>query len=315
MDFLAQLSRAGSVPTHLTLDGLEAINRGHIADESNLGSLLQRNEHEARMYPMREQQQQLSNDVTLAQLPGMRAQSGMMQRKNSNEAIFNDQFIQDTLGKYKEDEIKRHLSSMDALGVSAQQAAELVTKNPVGGVGIARDLFKKAGHGNLWNPAWDTLSPGKLAVTLDEAGKAIQSAGTKFNQALSTQALKSEAAAALEAQKARDREALQSQRLAAMAAMQKATQDAKKANDKQSLEQLAARALMAAQQAKANGDNEAAAQYYERFVEARTAAEQVRAASATVTTNEKPDLGELGVPTVGDRKAKPGTKENPIKLD
>lgn len=311
---LSELGQMSRVPVGLTLDALQTINRGGAADENNLAAMMQQNEHQSRMYPMQEQQQQLANDTSLAQLPGIQANSSMLQRKNSNEGIFNDSHIQDILGKYKADEIQRHVQSMDALGTSAQQAAELVAKNPLGGAAIAKDLFKRSGHADMWNPEWDNMSPGQLAMTLDEAGKAIQSAGTKFNQALSTQQIKAEAAMRLEASREAARQALQDSRLSALREMQQLTLSFKQKLDKPNLEQLAARAMLHAQQADADGDTALAAKFRKQGEEAQKAAESIKAAGAVATTDVKPALGPMGIPTNKDVRDKAASQHSLSQL-
>lgn len=106
-DTLSQLSK---VPVGLTLEGMDWLNRAREMDEQRATDLPSLVAHEQRMRPMKETQQDLSNQASLANLPGLQAQSSMLQRKNQMEEMTFDPTIKAKLRelalKSSEDDIK-----------------------------------------------------------------------------------------------------------------------------------------------------------------------------------------------------------------
>lgn len=314
---LANLAQFSKVPLALTGDALASIDRGNEADQSNLQDLFSLNQHNQVMRPMQEDQQSLANQTMQAGLPGVMANSQIAQRRNKNEDIFNDAHIQDIMGKYKADEVDRHVKSMAALGTAAQQAAELVWNNPIGGSVIAKQMFERLGHGDKWNPAWDKLRPDQLAMTLSEAGKGIQSASEKFNQAISGLRTKQEFALELQARKDAAAQARQDSRLTTMHQMHRETLATKKELDKASVEQLAGRMDGLAREAAADGDQESATKYRAEAEKYYQAAQ--RLAALRGATNNEPKLDTAALINNGEFKtvnpARTSTDPVPLNKD
>lgn len=106
------LGQLDKLPVDLTLEGMEWMNRARGNDLQTSADLPSLISHEQRMRPMREQQLGLTNEMSLAQLPGVRANSSMLGRKNKmEEATFDD----DMKLKFKEIALKASDSDMKML--------------------------------------------------------------------------------------------------------------------------------------------------------------------------------------------------------
>lgn len=105
------LANLNQVPLDMTLEGMDWFNQARNADSQNFQDLPGLLAHEQALRPLKQQQMQIANDTGLAQLPGVKAQSSMLQRKNKMEDItFNDDVkvkLSDLATKLKENDIKQ----------------------------------------------------------------------------------------------------------------------------------------------------------------------------------------------------------------
>lgn len=105
------LGQLDKLPVGLTLEGMEWMNRARDMDVQRQADLPSLISHEARMRPLRETQMDAGNQTTLANLPGLQAQSKMLQRKNQMEEMTFDATVSGKLKelatKASEDELKQ----------------------------------------------------------------------------------------------------------------------------------------------------------------------------------------------------------------
>lgn len=95
----AAMVPAGNVPLYMLGDVDRWRTNAMQADNAGLADAIGGYEHQQKMRPMLQQQQQLANDTTLAQLPGVQANSSMLKRKDAGEAITFDDEIKTKLGR------------------------------------------------------------------------------------------------------------------------------------------------------------------------------------------------------------------------
>jgi hypothetical protein len=148
------------------------------------------------------------------------------------------------------------------------------------------------GMGKMWNPAWDKLPPGQLAMTLSEYGKELQGSGLKLRQATELQDSKNSSAE----ERAR---LAQEARLAAIDATRERTAaTAEKPLNMSQLEaSLRQRAIQGDQKA-----IDALEILQDNRVEQRTA-------SAQIASGDKPDLDALGIKTNKGKSNSSGDKD------
>lgn len=264
--------------------------------------------------PLKLAHQGLVNDTMGAQLPGIQAQSSMQQRTNSNQAATNDQAINDIIGKYKSSDIARHVQDTENLGTSLSQMGQEAFSNPVGAAQRVKAQLTSMGHGDLWNPAWETSDPGLLARQLQDYGTDIQSTSAKFREASALQESKNQAAiaarqvtaqATVEAAQTRANAALGVAQTTASSRLSIAEKKKSLENQISELETLAAR----------EPDPQAKAVYQARMADVARIKDTIQAAGATATVGQRIDVGAAtggAVPNYGDTHPA-GTATAPIK--
>jgi len=264
--------------------------------------------------PLRLRQLELGNQTTEAGLPGIMANGQIAQRKNKIESMFEDKQIQDMMGKYKSEELSRHVKDMEGVGQLALQGAEQVWSNPIAGRAMVKQKLEKAG---VWNPKWDSLPPDRLAMELSNFGQGIQATGAKFTQAMELQSMKS-ATAENVARIAADTR-MRVEQLKGQLAQEKVAATATK--DPKTLEQGIA-VNMARAQAATDPDIKQA--FLEAAMEYQAQYQAAIKLKATAPQGSKLNVPEMidqpavpvqNMPPIGGAKPKLGTSENPIKLD
>lgn len=119
------LSQLNKVPIDMTLESMDWLSRANDMDNQRIADLPSLIAHEQRMRPLKETQSDLNNQTSLAQLPGLRAQSNMLGRKDKMEDITFDDTVKGKLRelalKSGEDEIK---------GLQQQGEKMLYSQNP-----------------------------------------------------------------------------------------------------------------------------------------------------------------------------------------
>lgn len=116
------------LPAPSTLDDIFKMNPGAFTqaqqfmqggvDQNNqdLQASQIRNMFDQQMNPERLRAQQLGNQTTEFQLPGIQANSEMMQRKNSNEGLLNDDSLKAAHQKFASAATQAHLDELEAKG-------------------------------------------------------------------------------------------------------------------------------------------------------------------------------------------------------
>jgi hypothetical protein len=79
------LGALNSVPVDMTLQALDWQQRAQQADQMSLAEMNAANQRAAQKHMLDQEQARIANETSLAQLPGIRAQSSIQQRKNTME--------------------------------------------------------------------------------------------------------------------------------------------------------------------------------------------------------------------------------------
>jgi hypothetical protein len=110
------LAQLNNVPIDMTLESMDWLRNARQSDSAGLQDMMGQYAHEAATRPLKQQQMQLANDTTLAQLPGVKAQSGMLERKNKMEAGTFDADMQAKLRKLAMDAADDDIKGMEQQG-------------------------------------------------------------------------------------------------------------------------------------------------------------------------------------------------------
>jgi len=154
-----------------------------------------------RMNPMLLRRADLGNQTAEAHLPGIVAESGMASRKNKLQGMLEPQMLEDMKGKFSSDALKRHVEDIDHLGSILMAEGQNAFSNPVGAAQRVRKSLEDAGHGDMWNPAWDQSDPGLLAKQLIDYGRDLQDVSPQLRKALALQEMKGETAVQVQGMK------------------------------------------------------------------------------------------------------------------
>lgn len=276
----------------------------------------------AVMDPLRLQQVQTDIQTAQARLPGIQAQSQAAQREQRKAGLLEGLDIEQAIGKYGAEKIAQKSKMMEDFGTTLIQGAGQVASFPMGSAQRLRTQFDEMGMGKMWNPAWDKMSPGELAMSMSEYGKELQGSGLKLRQATELQESKNSSAEdrARMAYEARLAAIEASNQRAATSNQARGSGGKKTPLDFQKQSVAYANAAIEAEEA---GDSAGAQRYNQLAQQFQTAAMQLRQAGAMV-----PKAGDLDLGSVADLptnkpdvkplevvKPKAGTRENPIKLD
>lgn len=248
--------------------------------------------------PLKLQEKGLQNDTLAEALPGVTARSKEDTRKASNGALLNDREIADHIGTYGAAATKRHIEDMEALGQTALQQSELSWANPMGANARAKQAFIDAGHGDAWNPEWDTMNAGDLADKLGKLGQGIQGTNAAVSKALLTAQAKGDAALAVKIEENRGK--LEQSRIRAASADALTAAKERMASTKQTEQQYGTQ-----MEALANAETDPAkkAEYMARANAAYKKAYELASAPAATGAAVKPDVGAMGIPKVGNPAA------------
>lgn len=238
------LAQMDNVPLQYTGRALASLDRMGEADQLSLQELANLNEHNVAMRPLLQQHQGLSNESLSAQIPGQIANSQIFARKNANEDLLNEATIKSLRAKHSDEDLTHYINQMAGLGSIMLGAADIVGNAPIGGTMAAKRMFAEAGLQDKWHPEWDDLSPGQLAIRLNNAGQELTMTGSRAQQALQSAQLKGDMAL----ERTRLQEANKAQIAAAQDATKRALAEAmlhwKSQFNKQSTDQLIARLAM-----------------------------------------------------------------------
>jgi len=278
-------------------------NDSNMLQEQGLKNLF-----EAQANPLRVRGLDLQNQTAEAGLPGIVANSGMLQRKNKIESLLEDRHINDLKSKYSSEELARHVKDGEAVGQLVLQGAEHVLSNPFVGIPAVKERLSKVG---MWNSEWDRLPPKDVAIKLHELGQGIQNTNSKMTQALETTEMKTSAAERIAQANIKQRDRAAKLRISAAQALAKEKAPATvQGYEKQSSKWRELELGETDPELKAKFKH-AADLYAEEAL-------KLKAAAAVVSSGDKPNLPALGIQdnaTARGAKPKLGTAENPIKLD
>jgi hypothetical protein len=258
---LNDLAAFGKVPLSLTGDALASIDRGQQADQSNLADLFSQNQHMQAMRPMQEQTQDLQNQTSLAQLPGLHAQSEISQRTND---MGRATFGLDVKNKLTEAAMK---ASDDELKQVAQHAQQLMYSTNPAEVKEGQKLWMASQHMQETKFKADT----EKAIAKIRGDTVMATTGMRIGS----------------------NERIAGSRIAAATEHLKATLQSKKELDKASTEQLATRMDSFAREAEATGDLAEANKFHAEANKYWKATQQLAALRGSVGNEAKLDAAEL----------------------
>jgi hypothetical protein len=242
--------------------------------------------------PMRLQSMSLGNQTTEAQLPGIAANSSMLQRKDRMGADTYDQEVKKLMSQYKADEMAGYVKEMQGLGDLAITHSAGAFAEPFGAAARIKEAFTKAGHGAFWNPEWETMPVSTLGDKLKRFGTDIHESSAGYQKALDS--IIAKAASNERIAEEKNKTDLEKARILGefkknIEAMKaKAKADGPVGTDK------AAAALMTS--AQLEGDPEKAAILRAAAQELYDELARRAAAGALVTQSGAPALGQLGQP-------------------
>ena len=117
------LGALNSVPVDMTLQALDWQQRAQQADQMSLAELAAQNQRAAQKHALDQEQMRIANDTSLAQLPGIRAQSNQRVRTDKLEEATCDQTLQQKLREFAikatDDELKAYDQNVQKLLNSA----------------------------------------------------------------------------------------------------------------------------------------------------------------------------------------------------
>lgn len=119
------LANLNQVPLDMTLEGMDWFNQARNADSQQFQDLPGLLAHEQALRPLKQQQMQIANYTGLAQLPGIKAQSSILQRKNKMEDITFDDDV-----KTKLSDLATKLKKNDIEQIAAEGQRLLTSMNP-----------------------------------------------------------------------------------------------------------------------------------------------------------------------------------------
>lgn len=113
------LGALNSVPVDMTLQALDWQQRAQQADQMSLAELAAQQQRAAQKHALDQEQGRLANETTLAQLPGIRAQSDSRVRSNKMEEATFDQAMQQKIREFAikatDDDLKAYDQSVQKL--------------------------------------------------------------------------------------------------------------------------------------------------------------------------------------------------------
>lgn len=270
------------------------LDRQATASQLANDQLAQQTQFAAQDQPFKLAQLGLNNQTAQARLPGIQAESSAAVRKNSNEDLFNPQFIKDTQGKYTSAEIKRHADDMENAGQLLRQSAALVYDSPMGAAAPVKEKLQAAG---VWNPAWEKFNAAQLQAILKDSGDQIGDAATKYRTLIGGITAKGDVSKEIAASNNETKLAIAQSRADAL----KAVQAAKGSSDPKTLEAAMTGAMLHAQKATDPAEKQAflqAGQAFQQQLEALTRLRGLAPKVGGVDTSQVANLPATQAPSM-----------------
>lgn len=307
-----------SLPPEAVMSGMRLEDMMGQQDNMALQNQQRQLAYDTAADPMNLEKLSLGNQTSQAHLPGIQAESAMKQRKNQYEDIFNDEAINSIRGKYKSEDLDRHISDIGSIGTLFQQGAEDVYNSPVGGAQRVKARLAAAGHGDMWNPIWEGLPPDQLQRALRESGDALANTVPKLRSSLLKEASAEKIAAgnnqtALDVEQKRIDAGKYTKKVAQATTFEESYRKLKKASEKYA-------ALIDGAKEIEKDSPELAASFRARAADLENLVKAELAAGGTATISQVPGQRPEITPkdrnvTVAPGGPKQGTAQNPIKLD
>lgn len=258
--------------------------------------------------PLRLQQSSLANQTTQAQLPGVAANAAMLARTNSNQAATNDENLKQILSGLNAKDAANHVDELGSIGNLFAQHGAIAQTQPLGAKDRLTSALMQAGHPELVNPEWNSMSPADFAADVSSQGTNLMNTSSKLNSLMQVQNLKNAGASDVERQKAEAARYASDQRL--QAAQDMVAGREKIAGIPKNLADYAAKMAMFAQQ---ETDPSRQAAYADQAGWATEQLQKQAAAAAGVNNATKPNLNSLGINTVGpNAQPSPSTTTPPM---
>lgn len=290
-----------NLPVSATPQAMSLLGQQQDADQLTAQDNQRQFKYDTANDPLKLRGNSLDNDIKAAQLPGHVAMSNMHVRTDANQALTNDAAIKDMMGKYSSAELGRHATDAETLGQRLSQMGEEAFSNPLGASARVKAELEKLGHGDMWNPDWETSHPGLLARQLGDYGNDIMNSSAKLRNALEVGRLKNEGLQGVATTRAQAQEEvarINSQQRASTAQALFAMKG-HLAKIPKGLEDYAAKMRELARQAQADGNDAESKKYLAEAVSAEKAKENINNGPARVNVAPKPNLNALGLETVG----------------
>lgn len=269
--------------------GLREIMMKRQQMEQEMAKAQQDMELEKLLFPEKLKQQQLSNQTTEAQLPGVRATSDLNQDKA--------RFSRETLGASIADQLKSYQGKlkkqdldelMNAGQAYAQAGRGLMSWGPGG---VSKEQAKKL-LGEYYRDEFDNIPPQFLPQVLSDLGDSMIEAQGKYQQQMNMKAFEGANKAALEDKKIEGRRQLEEYRASVKSKLDQMKPNAQK--DPKTARAIANQLFLAAQQEQ-DPDRKALLMEQANQFNEIAFAEIDRRAQATAAS--KPDLGSMGIAT------------------
>lgn len=180
----ASLADIYNGPVGAFVPGMQAIGRQQERDQITQADQQRRLDYDTQADPYRLRGLDLGNQTTEAQLPGILAQSSMTQRKDKMGAASYEAELKDLLSKHSADQMGNHVKEMQGLGELAITHGAATFAEPFGAAARTKAAFEKAGHGDFWNPEWDTMPVSMLGDKLKQFGTDIHESSAGYQKAL-----------------------------------------------------------------------------------------------------------------------------------
>lgn len=278
---LNSLMRQNPITTGM---GLGMLDRNKQAAEANLARTLFQTDAEKQKLPGQLEQTRIGNETSLAQLPGIRADSSLKEDKSNLSRATYDQQLDEMVKGYKFKDRERELKEIKDLGENYGKAGAILGQLP----GPARRAYLKEKFSTIDHPAFDQMNPDQLVDALNKMGEMSAKASRQFM----LQAQKDEEAMAREREKsARSERAAQIR-----ASVAQATKRAVDSKDPKKMEEL--ETLLRAKALEAMTSDPETAQELNRQAEYIRQNRVATAAASRPPQAPQIDKAALGVPTV-----------------
>lgn len=305
------LEQMYNLPVGMYYEGQDWMNKAQQSDAADLQGVVQNNQFNQQANPLKLRGLDLANQTAQAGIGGVQARSDEAQRSAKIGALLNDEQIASMRGKYTAE----HIQQLSGLGQLSLMGAEQAWSNPIGAAARLKSQWQQAGFGGQWNPKWDSLDAGHLAMELSNFGQGIQATGSKLNDMMQKEQFRAQTAQALQERKLEAQAQATQLRLAAA---RQIVQE-RKATDPKSLEQSAVKLRALAREE----TNPELAQALNAQADQDLAdAVKLKSASAQISSGDKVNIPQLNKGVLTDNATargttgpKAGTAENPIKLD